>query len=218
MKLTTEQIECINQTLNEKGIKFDDIKLEVLDHIATEIENKMEVSTDDFPVVYNEVIDSWGEEFILTRDFFSLQSTYPKLVHSKLIYQLKREVIMSVVASILLIFYFQMVDNKQEKLEFILLVKDVLFYTFCTTVAAALLIKLWNFKSKATSTSSYKHLFDSRFTLLIFFLSFIINPSIPHDLTNQNLFVATIGCFFVFLFSIIFLGMKHIQFQRKFSI
>jgi hypothetical protein len=91
-----------------------------------------------------------------------------------------------------------------------------MIYTFCTTAAAALLIKFWNLKSKATST--YKHLFDSRFTLLIFLLSFIINPSIPHDLTNQNLFVATIGCFFVFLLSIIFLGMKHIQFQRKLTI
>ena len=216
MKLTTEQIECINQTLISKGVKFDDLKLEVLDHIATEIENEMEVSNNDFPVVYNQVFDNWSEEFKLTRDFFSLQSTYPKIVHSKLKNQFQREVIISVVTSILLIISFQVVDNTQEKLEFIRLLKDVMIYTFCTTAAAALLIKFWNLKSKATST--YKHLFDSRFTLLIFLLSFIINPSIPHDLTNQNLFVATIGCFFVFLLSIIFLGMKHIQFQRKLTI
>jgi uncharacterized membrane protein YozB (DUF420 family) len=216
MRLTAEQIEYINQTLIEKGIKYDDIKLEVLDHIASEIENEMEVSNNDFPVVYNQIFDNWSEEFKLTRDFFSLQSTYPKLVHSKLKNQLQRELILSVVTSVLLIISFQLVDKTQVKLEFIRLMKDVMFYTFCTTAAAALLIKLWNLKSKATST--YKHLFDSRFTLLIIFLSFIVNPSIPYDLTNQNLFVATIGCFFVFLLSIIFLGMKHIQFQRKFSI
>ncbi len=216
MKLTTEQIECINQTLISKGVKFDDLKLEVLDHIATEIENEMEVSNNDFPVVYNQVFDKWSEEFKLTRDFFSLKPIYPKLVHSKLKNQFQREVIISVVTAILLIISFQVVDNTQEKLEFIRLMKDVMIYTFCTTAAVALLIKFWNLKSKVTST--YKHLFDSRFTLLIFLLSFIINPSIPHDLTNQNIFVATIGCFFVFLFSIIFMGMKHIQFQRKFSI
>jgi hypothetical protein len=216
MQLTTEQIECINQTLIEKGIKFDDIKLEVLDHIATEIENEIELSNNDFPMVYNQVFDNWREEFKLTRDFFSLQSTYPKLVHSKLKNQLQREVIISVVTAILLIISFQLVDNTQEKLEFIYLLKDVLIYAFCTTATVALLIKLWNLKSKATS--SYKHLFDSRFTLLIIFLSFIINPSIPHDLTNQNLYVGTISCFFVFLLSIIYVGIKHIQFQRKFSI
>lgn len=216
MKLTTEQIECINQTLISKGVKFDDLKLEVLDHIATEIENEMEVSNNNFSVVYNHVFDNWSGEFKLTRDFFSLQPIYPKLVHRKLKNQLQREVIISVVTSILLIISFQLVDNKQEKVEFIRLMKDVMIYTFCVVAAAALLIKFWNLKSKVTST--YKHLFDSRFTLLIIFLSFIINPSIPQDLTNQNIFVATIACFFVFLFSIIFVGMKHIQFQRKFSI
>jgi hypothetical protein len=216
MKLTTEQIECINQTLISKGVKFDDLKLEVLDHIATEIENEMEVSNNDFSVVFNQVFDKWSEEFKLTRDFFSLKPIYPKLVHRKLKNQLQREVIISVVTSILLIISFQLVDHKQEKLEFIRLMKDVMIYTFCVVAAAALLIKFWNLKSKVTST--YKHLFDSRFTLLIIFLSFIINPSIPQDLTNQNIFVATIACFFVFLFSIIFVGMKHIQFQRKFSI
>ena len=216
MQLTAEQIEFIDQTLNEKGIKFDDIKLEVLDHIASEIENEMEVTNNEFPVVYNQVLNKWGEEFKLTRDFFSLQSTYPKLVHSKLKNQMKKEVILSIITSIILIIIFQLVDNTKEKLEFILLIKDFLFYSFCTTGTLALLIKLWNLKSKATST--YKHLFDSRFALLIVFLSFIINPSIPHDLRNQNLFVATIGCFFVFLFSILYLGVKHLQFQRKLPI
>lgn len=216
MQLTAEQIECIDQTLNEKGIKFDDIKLEVLDHIASEIENEMEVTNNGFPVVYNQVLNKWGEEFKLTRDFFSLQSTYPKLVHSKLKNQMKKEVILSIITSIILIIIFQLVDNTKEKLEFIRLMKDVLFYAFCTTGALSLLIKFWNFKSKATST--YKHLFDSRFTVLIIFLSFLINPSIPHDLRNQNLFVATIGCFFVFLFSILYLGVKHLQFQRKLAI
>ncbi|SHF99364.1 hypothetical protein SAMN05444396_103307 [Flavobacterium segetis] len=216
MQLTAEQIECIDQNLIEKGIKFDDIKLEVLDHIASEIENEMEVTNNEFPVVYNQVLNKWGEEFKLTRDFFSLQSTYPKLVHSKLKNQMKKEVILSIITSIILIIIFQLVDNTKEKLEFILLIKDFLFYSFCTTGTLALLIKLWNLKSKATST--YKHLFDSRFALLIVCLSFIINPSIPHDLRNQNLFVATIGCFFVFLFSILYLGVKHLQFQRKLPI
>ena len=216
MQLTTEQIECINQTLIGKGIKFDDIKLEVLDHIATEIENEMEVSNNDFPIVYNQVFENWSEEFKLTRNFFSIQSPYPKLVHSKLTNQFKKEVIIALVSSIILIISFQFVAAAQGKLQFLRIINDVLFYTYFTTAAAALLIKLWNFKSKATST--YKHLFDSRFTVLIVFLSVVIRSSIPQDLTNQNLYVATISCLFVFFLSIIYVGMKHIQFQRKFSI
>jgi hypothetical protein len=216
MQLTAEQIECINQTLIGKGIKFDDIKLEVLDHIATEIENEMEATAKDFEVVYNEVLKNWSEEFKLTKDFFSLQSTYPKLVHSKLKNQLRSEIVLALTSSLLLIIGLQFVDDTEGKLQYLKLVNDVLFYTYCTTAAVALLIKLWNLKSKTTTT--YKHLFDSRFTLLIIFLSIIINSSVPHDQTNQNLFVATISCFFVFLLSTIYVGMKHIQFQRKFSI
>ena len=216
MKLTNQQIECINQTLIEKGIKFDDIKLEVLDHIATEIENEMEVSNNDFPIVYNQVFDNWREEFKLTRDFFSIRSTYPRLVQSKLINQFKKEVIVAVVSSIVLIISFQFVADGQGKLQFLRLVKNVLFYTYFTTAAASIMIKVWNSKFKVTST--YKQLFDSRFTSMIIFLSVVINSSIPPDLRNQNLYVGTISCLFVFLISIIYVGMKHIQFQRKFSI
>ena len=216
MKLSPSQLECINQTLIKKGVKFDDLKMEVLDHIASQIEYEMKTNEKTFPDAYNQVFDNWREEFKLTRDFFSIKSTYPKLVQSKLKKQFQREFTMAVVTSTLLVISFQLVDNTQEKLEFIRLIKEVMFYSFCITAAVALFIKLWNLKSKTTST--YKHLFDSRFSLLIIFLSFIFNPSIPHDLTNQNVFVATIGCFYVFLLSIIFVGMKHIQFQRIFSI
>ena len=121
-------------------MKFDDLKMEVLDHIASQIEYEMKTTKKTFPDAYNQVFDNWSEEFKLTRDFFSIKSTYPKLVQSKLKKQLQREVIISVVTSILLISSFQLVDNIQEKLEFIRLMKDVMFYAFCTTAAAALLI------------------------------------------------------------------------------
>ena len=38
MKLTTEQITQIDETLILNSLKYDDIKLEVTDHIASEIE------------------------------------------------------------------------------------------------------------------------------------------------------------------------------------
>jgi hypothetical protein len=39
MKLTNQQITTIEQTLVLNGVVYDDIKLELLDHIATEIES-----------------------------------------------------------------------------------------------------------------------------------------------------------------------------------
>jgi hypothetical protein len=44
MKLTNQQITTIEQTLVLNGVVYDDIKLELLDHIATEIESIMKAS------------------------------------------------------------------------------------------------------------------------------------------------------------------------------
>ena len=57
MKLTAEQIECINQTLIKKGIKFDDLKIEVLDHIASQIESEMKTTQTTFPEAFSKVFE-----------------------------------------------------------------------------------------------------------------------------------------------------------------
>jgi hypothetical protein len=216
MKLTTQQIATIEEILISKGIKYDDVKIEVLDHIASEIENEIEATHKDFQEVYKQAFERWKAEFNPTRAFFSLTNYYPKLVKSKFGNQFKKELVTALVSSLLLFTSFQFIENTQGKLQFLHVVKEVLFYTYFTTATAALLIKYFISKSKVTST--YKHLFDSRFAIMIVFLSVIFNSNIPQDSTNQNLFVGTISCLFVFLASIIFVGVKHFQFQRKFSI
>jgi hypothetical protein len=44
MRLTNQQITTIEQTLVLNGVVYDDIKLELLDHIATEIESTRRAS------------------------------------------------------------------------------------------------------------------------------------------------------------------------------
>mgnify|MGYP000954006274 CR=1 FL=1 len=48
MKLSAQQIAKIEETLVLNGIQYDDIKLEVLDHIASEIEALQEVNSLSF--------------------------------------------------------------------------------------------------------------------------------------------------------------------------
>lgn len=216
MKLTAEQIECIDSILLSNGIKYDDVKLEMMDHMASEIEAEIEATNNDFQIVYSQIFENWKRELGLSRGFFSIRSTTPKIVHSKLRNQMKMEVVIALVLSILLLISFQLVVDKQEKLQFLKIVKDVLFYSYFITAAIALLIRLLN--SKTNTTSTYKYLFDARFTTLIIFLSIVINSNVPRDQTNQNLFVGALCCLFVFLLSIIYLGIKHLQFSRKLSI
>lgn len=47
MELTKEQIQSINNILEEKGVKFWDVRLEMVDHIANDIEDNL-INNKDF--------------------------------------------------------------------------------------------------------------------------------------------------------------------------
>lgn len=216
MKLTTGQIECINQTLIKKGVKFDDLKMEVLDHIASEIEYEMGTTQKTFPESYDQVFERWNAEFKPTRAFFSLNTYYPKLARSKFGNQIKLEIIAAIIISSLIFISFQLVSDSNAKLKFVFWIKKAFFYSYFVTIGLMLIFKFFNAKSKVSS--SYKHLFDMRFSVIFVWLAIVFNDNIPHDKTNQNLFVLSIGCFFMYLMSTVYLGFKHYQFQKKFSI
>nr|WP_315205786.1 hypothetical protein [uncultured Flavobacterium sp.] len=216
MKLTTEQIECINQTLVKKGVKFDDLKMEVLDHIASQIEYEMATTQKTFPETYNQVFERWNTEFEPTRAFFSLRTYYPKLARSKFGNQIKLEIFTTITIAAVLFFSFQLVSDSNTKLQFIFWIKKVFFYAYIGTILSMFIFKFFNVKSKVSST--YKHSFDARFPSIFIWLTLIFNDNIPQDATNQNLFVLSMGCLFMYLLSTVYLGFKHYQFQKKFSI
>jgi hypothetical protein len=216
MKLTSEQIECINQTLIKKGIKFDDLKIEVLDHIASQIECEMKTTQKTFPEAYNQVFERWNVEFKPTRAYFSLNTYYPKLAKTKFGNQVKLEIITAIAISSISFFIFQLLLDSNARFQFIFWIKKVFFYSYFGTIAMILVLKFLNAKSNISST--YKHTFDIRFSIIFIFLAIVFNDNIPNDKTNQNIFVLSMGYFFVFLISTIYLGFKHYQFQKKFSI
>lgn len=59
MKLTNEQIAIIDQALMDKGLIYEDIKLELIDHIATDIENQLENQEFDFDAALSKDIIKW---------------------------------------------------------------------------------------------------------------------------------------------------------------
>ncbi|WP_026712855.1 hypothetical protein [Flavobacterium daejeonense] len=60
MKLTNEQIAIIDQTLMDKGVVYEEIKLELLDHIITDIELESEES--DFEIAFSKAMLKWKRE------------------------------------------------------------------------------------------------------------------------------------------------------------
>lgn len=63
MKLTAEQIKKIEETLVLNGIQYEDIKLELTDHIASEIEEVLEANRLSFQENLKIVFEKWSEQF-----------------------------------------------------------------------------------------------------------------------------------------------------------
>lgn len=215
MKLSKEQISEIDVILFKVGIKYDDIKIELLDHIASEIEAEMKANQSTFNDVFSQVMERWKTELKPIRVFLSLNTFYPKLVRNKFSNQIARELVTAIAISLLLFLCFQFLSNANSRIDFIFWIKKMFFYSYFGTVILILILKILN--KQSTVTSTYKSLFDNRFPAIIVWLCIVFNDNIPKDIFNQNLFMLTIGALFVFLYSTIYLGFKHYQFQRKFS-
>jgi hypothetical protein len=119
MKLTNQQIECINQTLIKKGIKFDDLKIEVLDHIASQIESEMKTTQITFEESFSKVFERWNDEFVLTRAYFSLANYYPKLARTKFGNLVKLELISAFTIMAVLFISFQLLPDSNAQFQFV---------------------------------------------------------------------------------------------------
>lgn len=119
MQLTTEQIECINQTLIEKGVKFDDIKLEVLDHIATEIEERMNNEEISFENVCKIVFEKWKSALEISSNYAWLGAFFkaPRFVVDKLIAYSRREALNMFLSALILGFLLAFIVSNTFKKE-----------------------------------------------------------------------------------------------------
>lgn len=63
MKLDKNQIHIIETVLEKLGVVYVDYKYEILDHIATEVEEKMILHTITFEEAFPEVLKKWQSKF-----------------------------------------------------------------------------------------------------------------------------------------------------------
>jgi hypothetical protein len=85
MKLTVEQIDKIDVILDKLGLDFLDIKLEVKDHIACQVEEEMKLNHSDFNATLLLVLNQWEKKLVLKESLFiSNKRTFPKIVVDQL--------------------------------------------------------------------------------------------------------------------------------------
>ena len=219
MKFTTEQLAQIDETLVLNGLNYDDLKLEVTDHIASEIEILMEENTLSFNENQKIVFEKWKPELRPTFSFL-VGFTNPRIMTVKCHKIVKRQLFTAITISSLITFtlmvfvrnssYGVALTNIQGALRSFVLVE------FCLVILAWVLI--WQSKHQTT----YSYLMKKKSFGIIIFLFMIGIGLYPVMLNHPDAKIAFVSIFSVItyvLFTGIYLQLayKHFQFEKTLS-
>ena len=171
MKLNEEQVELINSFLVKNEVVFDDIRLEIIDHIACDVE---EIYADiPFPDAIKIVLKKWEGQVQKTSSFWiSSWSSFPRIITKKLQQLFIPQIIivsLIVITSLIINEFFSNVIVAFKTYESIFNI----FYLVWLVVVSVFGIRL--FFSRAQTT--YKYIFKRNFyhiyllTILTFFVS-----------------------------------------------
>tara|TARA_R110002096_G_scaffold413649_1_gene614557 strand:- start:22 stop:675 length:654 start_codon:yes stop_codon:yes gene_type:complete len=84
MELTTQQIQKIEHYLTKNRVDFVDIRLEVLDHIVSDIEVLIKKENIEFDTAFYKVTDKWNLQLKQTSSFyFGIMYSESKIVFKK---------------------------------------------------------------------------------------------------------------------------------------
>lgn len=178
MKLTTTQIEEINETLIQKGLIYDDIKLEVIDHIASEIENELENNQSYFTEAFEDVFSKWQSELKLTSNWWSSGFVAPKIVIDKYALQVKKQFKFAALYD--LMFSVLMVTITNLYPQEIAYTVSKIVYVACYSLISLMLVYCWFVNWKLKSTTIFGKIFRSTSFVSVWFLFIYIFFSGDH--------------------------------------
>jgi hypothetical protein len=169
MKLDKEQVELINSFLVKNEVVFDDIRYEIIDHIACDVEeNYAEIP---FPDAIKLVLKKWERQVQMSNSFWvSSWSNFPRVITNKLEQLSIPQVIvisLIIMSSLVTNLYFPTIIDNFKVYENVFKIVYVLWF-ICMSVFG---IKI--FLTKAYTT--YKYMFKRNFfmvylfTILLFF-------------------------------------------------
>lgn len=183
MKLSPLQIDAIDKFLQHNNVKYVDIKLELLDHIASQIEALMSNQNNSFEEAYEIVTINWNPRFRSSSSpFIGLFYSFPKIVLDRLVTRVKKHNLILFCFTTLFcipMFYYK------DYIRLILTPFDVLFNLLTIVLSLFfyfLLIKI-NIHSKPTS---YRFLVNQSAPAIIFITFF--NIMIDHELIELKIF------------------------------
>lgn len=218
MKLTTEQITIIEKKLVLNNLKFDDLKLELTDHIASDIEELMDINMLSFEENLKLVFSKWSFQFKPSSSFWvGIIYSAPKIVMDKWVLNTKKTFLFSVIGSLIVssILSFLISFFKIENVfGFIMDGIKCLFILFFTLYLAGFLLIL---KSKFSTVFSY--IYKRTWYLFLFHpFGYGLDNLFYHY--NYQVFWSSFFPILILVMIILYLKLayKHFQFEKKLTI
>jgi hypothetical protein len=222
MKLTTEQIAIIDETLVLNGLIYDDIKLEVTDHIASEIEAKMGESNISFDDALYQVLLNWKEQMKPSSSFWlGGDKVAPKIVIDKLILNTKRPILKGILL-ILILAVLLMIFERSFNDEIVFENTRIVFrFIFMIELCLLLCCKYLIWKSRYVTVFGFIYKKLNFWGLCVLFLFGIglmpLIPTIVDFKINSSLNFLPIA-YIIWPIYYLQLAYKHFQFERKFKL
>ena len=208
MKLNAEQIDKIDVILDKLGLDFLDIKLEVKDHIACQVEENMRSGEVTFDASLIEVLKCWESKLVLEESWLiSKKKSFPKIVIQRLF---KRFLIYNtsvVLFVILSYFFFQNYRQSIKDSVFFLKYSKILYSSFFVVFLIFWLIMYFQ-KTK----TSYFYQFKQNFYLVLLFQFYIVflGSFVMNYMGLSLVLILTPFLFYTFY--------KHQQFINKYKL
>lgn len=226
MKLSKEQIAKIDETLVLNKVVYDDIKLELTDHIASDIEEIMMNQEITFGVALKEAFEKWNEPLSVSTDITKLYYGVPKIIKNKINLRYKKMRLYTGVLSICtmsLIVLFMKVYGDTVVIDFVQIIYQILLI-----MIPVLLFVGRKVLDKSKIETTFKIMFKAISIMLIFFMIQFSLTFLFRDFSksfNRNLFIDFICYCSLFIplielmysFTLFLLLYKHFEFERKLS-
>ncbi len=219
MKLTTDQISKVEETLVLNHIQYDDIKLELTDHIASEIEEKISVEGVSFEITFHEVFENWKEQLRPSSSrWLGKQYLLPKIIMDKWIKNTKKQQKMTLLISFISAIVFTTIArtiNNEEVFDYY----RIFFRTILILELGLIMVGkyiIWKSNYKTTFSYFYK---TNSFSVIIF-LFFMGIGLFPIKIVAPDIALNLVFNFILFGYVILpiyylHLAYQHVQFTKK---
>jgi hypothetical protein len=224
MKLTSQQIAKIEETLVLNGLIYDDIKLEVTDHIASEIEAEIKEKGISFDEALNQAFENWKEQlrpssysFWIRRNSFS----GPRIVVDKCVSYYKSTFFLSVLTpiplAVLSIICFHFLNQEMT----IRIFKNCIRILYLIEILIISLgwILIWNSKAKTTFSYYFK-----KSSYLVYVMPLAVGLGFfPDKLMNEDFAIQSVFTYFFITMVMFFVGnimllINHLKTIKKFKL